>query len=132
VGGSYQWQKFNGKDFVNIDDDPNISGASTSAVKIRNATLTVLEAFRCLIDGNYSKTYIVLKGNRWIGNRSNDWHDPENWSCEQVPNVTTDVLIEGGRKNNPVLSSNGDCRSIKLLSGANLQISSGVILTVRH
>ncbi|MCW3110203.1 MAG: C-terminal target protein [Segetibacter sp.] len=132
IGSTYRWQKFNGKSFVNIYDDINKSGTTTHALHIKNAGLSVLEKFRCIVNGISSVDFVLLKGNQWTGKLSSDWNDPQNWSCAKVPDGNTDVLIDGGRINNPVLNNNGECHSIKILSGGTLHISSGYNLTIQH
>lgn len=132
AGSRYQWQILNGRTFENIDDDSNKSGTTTSTLQIKNAALRVLENIRCLVNGNYAVNFVIVKGNRWTGQVSSNWKDSQNWSCGTVPDANTDVLIEGGKTNYPVLNSNVECRSVMILKGASLNIPSGYKLNIWH
>ncbi len=132
TGSTYQWQKYSGTGFINVYDDMNNAGTKTSSLHLKNAGLSVFEKFRCVVNGSLSREFVVIKGNVWAGTMSTDWNDPQNWSCGKVPDANTDVLIEGNMVNNPSLNTNGECRSIKLLRGARLNIASGYNLNIRH
>ncbi|GAB2769760.1 hypothetical protein [Salinimicrobium soli] len=60
----------------------------------------------------------------WTGLLDSDWNIASNWSCNLIPDNTTNVLIPAGTPNNPVIYTGTNALS------NDLQIESGVILTV--
>lgn len=132
TGSGYQWQKYNGKTYVNIYNDANTTGTSTMFLSIKNAALTVFEKFRCIVNGKPSRELVIIKGNRWTGKVSTDWNDAQNWSCGTAPDATTDILIEAGMVNYPIINVTTECRSLKLMPGARLNVAPGVNLYIRH
>ncbi len=131
-GTSYQWQKYSPTGFVNIYNDVNTSGTTTASLQIKNSGLTIFEKFRCVVNGNYSREYVIIKGNRWTGAQGTDWNNAQNWSCGSVPGINTDVLIEGGLTNYPAVNNNAECGSLKIQSGGNINITPGFNLYIRH
>lgn len=132
TGTSYQWQQYKEGGFVNIYDDINISGSQALNLHVKNAGLAVIEKFRCVTNGNVSGEFVIIKGNRWRGLVNDNWNNALNWSCGKVPDATTDVLIEANAGNCPVINSDAECRSLKLLPGANVSVAKGFKLYIRH
>ena len=62
--------------------------------------------------------------NVWTGAIDTDWNNPGNWSC-YIPNLTTDVSLNSGLTNYPVLSAGipGMVRNLTIESGTSLTIS---------
>ncbi len=69
--------------------------------------------------------------NIWQGTIDSTWENPGNWSKNQVPDSTTDVLItcQGGAF---VSTVNAVCHSLDLRNGATLIIKPGFKLAVIH
>lgn len=54
-------------------------------------------------------------GSAWLGDISSNWHDPNNWSPDVVPNIQNDVLIIGERPNQPIISTaNASAKSLNI------------------
>jgi len=66
----------------------------------------------------------------WTGNVSSDWTNPNNWDGVNIPNATTNVVINGGATYYPDISSNQSCFKLTLNGTGQITINSGVLLTV--
>jgi len=71
----------------------------------------------------------------WTGASNNDWHNCSNWSDFQIPNATTDVIIDDTANNFCLISSaNAVCNSLTVsgstVSDISLQIINGFELDV--
>lgn len=65
----------------------------------------------------------------WTGATDTDWHTAGNWSPDQEPSATTNIVIDDeGVTNFPILSSNGSTFDLNIKDGASLDIASGSIL----
>lgn len=68
--------------------------------------------------------------NNWTGAESTAWENPANWSCGSVPGTNTEVRIDAGKPNYPVVSSNAICKSMSNNSRTSIQIKSGFTLDI--
>jgi fibronectin-binding autotransporter adhesin len=123
-GGSsptYQW-KLNG------------TNVGTNSATYINASLANSDQVTCTLTSNYSCTtgnpatsntitMSVTAGGTWLGSVSTDWNVAGNWSCSQIPDLTTNVQIPNVT-NKPILN-NGSIGAVK-----NLVIASSSSLTV--
>jgi hypothetical protein len=66
----------------------------------------------------------------WEGTVSTAWENAANWSCGSLPDMNTDVIINGGKERYPQVNSNVFIRTLKTNLGANVQVNSGQTLTV--
>ncbi len=66
----------------------------------------------------------------WTGNISTNWTDAGNWQCGLIPGTTTEVIVNGGLPNYPVVNSNTTIRKMTANPGATVTVSPGVILTI--
>ena len=76
---------------------------------------------------------ITTAGSVWQGCVSTDWNTAANWSAGYVPTASDDVVImptTATTGNQPVLSTTAVARSMEILSGASLNISSTGSLTI--
>jgi hypothetical protein len=97
-------------------------------------TMTVTSTIACVSPITATATYTVnvkLEGS-WSGNYTNhtDWNQTGNWDCDQLPSLTSDVIIATGVTNNhPVLSSGSDgtCRNLTIQSGASVTVSGNTL-----
>jgi hypothetical protein len=65
----------------------------------------------------------------WTGLVSNQWSDPNNWACLQVPNASTDVTFPVGAPNIPAqLSGASVCRDITFNTAGPFFVSPGLNL----
>lgn len=67
-----------------------------------------------------------LVTNHWIGNASNEWSVPSNWSLGHVPLVTEDVVINTGYTYYPIISGGiARCNHFTLGTGARISLGNG-------
>jgi hypothetical protein len=67
--------------------------------------------------------------NTWTGAVNSAWETTGNWSCNAVPDATTDVIINNGTV---ILNSNGICKSISIQPGVVFTVNTGFNLKVIH
>ncbi len=61
----------------------------------------------------------------WTGAVNTDWNNVGNWTCGGVPTITSEVLIQAGKPNYPVLNSNVEIKKITLDPGATVTTGTG-------
>jgi hypothetical protein len=136
---SYSWQvdKGNGV-YVTVTDDVNHNGATTSNLQLVNVPASFYgykyRGTAKAIGGFGSFTEItdfkpIKIQNRWLGINSN-WSDISNWSCNSVPDINTDVVVEAGKPFNPQVNVNTTVRNLTVQPGATVRVLNGVNLTV--
>jgi hypothetical protein len=78
-----------------------------------------------------SKTVCPLKKS-WNGSVSTDWNDPHNWVPYGVPDRSVTVTIPSTAPRNPEITNNtaNYIRSVKILSGREVQISGSTTLII--
>lgn len=131
TGTAYQWQLDNGAGFMNISDNGNYSGTNNKTLVLNGVQGSWYGyKFRCVADGSYSDTTNISIVNKWIGTVDTTWENPANWSCYQLPDANTDVLIDC--LHSVTVSSNAFCRSLNLKNGTTVLVKPGFILTVTH
>jgi hypothetical protein len=128
---SYQWQiDSTGTGFVNLSDDVKCNGANTSTLHFSNISSTWYGyKFRCVVDGTSTAPVTLTFSNTWVGSIDNTWENPGNWSCGQIPDANTDVIINAGTVN---VNSNPEIRSIHLSTGVDFTVISGKVFTINH
>jgi hypothetical protein len=66
----------------------------------------------------------------WLG-LTTDWTDSDNWSGGFVPNSCTNVIVEVGVVNMPIVTGEDNfCKSINIKTGANIHFNDGAKLSV--
>jgi hypothetical protein len=100
--------------------------ASAEDIETGSVTLT-LSAFGdspCSVATSTRLLVIHMDGS-WTGAVDENWNNVGNWSCNQLPTITTDVFISNGLPNYPVLSSGdaGTCRNLTLESSTSLTVA---------
>lgn len=127
-GPAYQWQVDTGSGYVNLADNLYYSGTTGKWL-----TFTGIPSFfngykyRCVVGGFFSEVYALKIQNTWTGTVNSQWENTANWSCGQLPDANTDVVISQG---NVLVSSNATIRSLTIASGATLTVATGFQLTV--
>lgn len=134
-GLAYQWEVNTGGGFQPIVDNLIYTGTKATVLRLQNAPATWYGyKYRCLITTATGVTttdsYELRFTARWTGMVSNAWFNPSNWECGILPDGNTDVLINAGVENYPVVDRDGICRTINVEEGATLTIAAGVTLTV--
>ena len=66
----------------------------------------------------------------WTGAVNTSWSNPGNWSCGILPQSTSDVQINSGLVNYPVVSSNVTIKSLLVKPGASVTVASGFTLSL--
>ncbi len=129
-GTTYQWQVDTGNGFSDLQDDSHYTGVNAAMLSLRNISSDWYGyAFRCLVDGDPTAPQYLKFTATWTGNFNNNWNDPNNWVCGQLPDANTDVLIQYGvvTINIPVR-----VRSITILPGAYVTVAYGVTVETTH
>ncbi len=130
TGSNYQWQADTGSGFVDITDNANYGGTSSATLQLINLPSSWYGyKYRCVVDGNNSKTFSVKFSNTWTGAANTSWENPGNWSCGIVPDSNTDVVINSGII---LINSNVTIRSLTLVPGVILNVNPDYTLTITH
>lgn len=66
----------------------------------------------------------------WNGNRSVVWDDAANWDCGSTPGINSIVVIPAGAIRMPIVFGNATIRSLRLQTGAGINVRPGVVLTL--
>jgi hypothetical protein len=131
-GGTYQWQVDDGTGYVNIADGAVYGGTATNTLTLTAPPTSYNRyKYRCVVDGsNFSNVSTYKIGVTWIGAVNTDWTVVGNWSCGIVPDQYTDVYINSGVPNFPVVGLNVTIRSLNLNPGANVTVGAGFNITL--
>jgi hypothetical protein len=132
-GGTYQWQVDNGNGiFSTLTNTPPYSNVTTNTLHLTAAPSSLYGyKYRCLVNGNtYSKVFTLKFASYWTGAISTAWENAGNWNCGSVPDANTDVYVNSGKTNYPVVSSVRAARSVNLQAGTSVQVASGQQLTI--
>jgi hypothetical protein len=137
TGNTYQWQVNNGAGYTNINNSSIYTGVTSNTLELVNAPTSLYgNVYRCTITNNsivsYSVPYTLQFGVTWTGAVSTAWESAGKWSCGVVPDSNTDVVINSGVINNPIVNSITSCRSLTTNAGASVTISAEKHLTVTH
>jgi len=73
----------------------------------------------------YTLTFL----NSWTGAANTNWNNNSNWSCGNIPDANTDVVIQSGTV---VVSADVTVRSLTVKPGANVVVNPGVQLIVSN
>jgi len=125
TGTTYQWEEDQGNGFAAI------IGQTDSVLQLQLPTSAYGFRYRCRVDGyQYSRMFKMKFENTWTGTVDAAWENAANWSCNQVPDIYTDVFINSGAV---VVNSHALCRSIRVVSpAATVTVSPGFDIRVAH
>ena len=127
---TYQWQRNDGTGYINISNSSNYSGTNGVTLSLTNIPSSWYGyTFRCITSAGTSYVYALRFINYWTGAVSSAWENPSNWSCGQVPDANTDVVINSGTV---IINSNVTIRQLTLNTAANLTVHVGNVFTVLH
>ena len=133
-GSIFQWQVDMGAGYTNVFNGTNYSGATTAQLTVKNAPSSFYGyKYRCVessLGQLYSNVLTLKFTSYWTGAKNNRWEEPSNWSCGNVPDANTDVVINAGTPNTPVVASQAFCRSTKLFSASAIRVNTGFNLTI--
>jgi carbohydrate binding protein with CBM6 domain/putative Ig domain-containing protein len=135
-GNTYQWQLStdNGNTYTNIGNSSIYSGVTADMLVLNNAPSSFYGyLYRCTITNGSTTTNqpgVLEFEDTWTGAIDNTWETAANWSCSDVPDNNTDVIINSGT---PIINSTVNVRSIKLNgSGSQLTVNPGDHLNILH
>lgn len=132
---SYQWQVNKGMGFSDITNDALYSGVTTATLSLANIPYSINNyEYRCAVNNgntvNYSVKRKIELQSGWSGSVSDDWFNPLNWYCGQVPDNKAIVVICTGLSNYPVIKQDINCESLKIQNGASLTVANGARVLV--
>jgi hypothetical protein len=70
----------------------------------------------------------IIPDGSWTGAINQDWNEPGNWACNQLPTLTTNVTIVSKLDNYPIVTSTnpaGMARDISIGNGASVTVKGG-------
>jgi alpha-glucosidase len=136
AGNTYQWQVNTGSGFTNLANSATYANVTKDTLTFLNATSSLYGyQYRCAITNGtttYSTAYTLTFGDTWTGFENTAWEDVNNWSCGTVPDASTDVIINTGVPNYPVVNSAAICRTLTVNKNAALEVSTNHSLTITH
>ncbi|MCW3105558.1 MAG: C-terminal target protein [Segetibacter sp.] len=130
TSNTYQWQVDEGTGYTNVTNSGIYSGATKDTLKIIAVpnTTFALYRYRCIVTNEGIKdtttVHVLHIVNIWTGAVSVAWENAANWSCGSVPDANTDVIINTGTSNNPVINQPAECRSLRLSNSLLLTVKS--------
>lgn len=128
TGSSYKWEIDSGSGFKPLINGVIIQGATTSTVTIIAPPTSLSHfSFRCLVDNEYDEIGTLTFVNKWVSGTVKDFSNSAAWSCNTVPDINTDVIIES---DTVIINSNVSIRSITLLNNGHAKVLSGFSLTI--
>ena len=128
-GAVYQWQLWDGNQFVNLPETQNYVNTRTKTLSLKNIT-SPITIVKCKVDNSFSESVYIQIGNYWTGAASSTWHNPLNWSCTQIPDKNTNVVFSSGDV--VVIENKADCKSITINEGATVTIKNNQVLTIHN
>ncbi|MFZ4770386.1 MAG: hypothetical protein ACOYLO_09430 [Ferruginibacter sp.] len=66
----------------------------------------------------------------WVGDKNTDWFECGNWEGLYPTDSTTDVILNAGSINYPVITANTSCKTIHANSSSKLTVNAGVNVSV--
>lgn len=130
TGSTYIWQIDSTGEFTGLSSSSTYSGLNTPTLQINNISSSAYGyKYRCMVNLENNKVFVLKFANNWTGAQSSAWENPQNWSCSQLPDANTDVLISSGQV---ILNSNATVRSLTVSPGATFTINPGFTLTITH
>ena len=101
--------------YATISTYMNGSAAIVDWMFVRKSPLTALTSSlgaECNLPG----------GGVWLGRKSSDWSDPENWNSGGVPKNSDNVIIDANAPNMPRLTTISNCKQIEINKNASLYL----------
>lgn len=135
-GYVYQWQIAapGSNNFTNLTNTAPYSTVTTTTLHFTTpATSLYGNKYRCVATKPASSTVtsnpnVLIFAATWTGTGGTGWGTPTSWSCGNVPDANTDVIIPLVA-NKPVVTGTVNCRSISVSSGT-ITVSANARLNV--
>ena len=124
TGGSYAASPAG----LSLDHLTGAINPSASAAGSYTVTYTIASTGGCAVVTATTSVTIHRDGS-WTGAINQDWNNPGNWACNQLPTITTNVLIANGKPNYPVLSSGntGSTKDITIENSTSLTVTDNTL-----
>jgi hypothetical protein len=128
TGATYQWQVNTGAGFVNLINNANYNGSTTSKLQLSNApTNWYGNQYQCITNGIAGNVYTLKFAAYWSGATNTIWSNPLNWVCGVVPDGNTDAFINTGTV---LVNASAVCRTLFLTNGIPFTVNNGVDFTI--
>lgn len=86
---------------------------------------------RCRVDGTlFSNTIYVKPTTYWNGTVDNNWSNPLNWSCGQVPRSGVEVIIPEDSQRIPLVNIDASCKKLFVRKNTEIIIQPGVHIKI--
>jgi len=132
TGGTTPWKvTYDGNDYSGSSNPISFEVTLTSNEIFDNTNVSVTDANACPCTPTGSYEVTVEPSGDWNGTTSTNWNTASNWSCDKIPDASTDVTISSGGTQ-PVIPTSpaGVCNNLTVESSASLTIEAGQALTV--
>ena len=132
-GNQFTWQVLNGEVWEPLSDPTHFSGTHSATLVIINLPVSFYGTkVRCLVNGNTpGPVYTIKFGTTWTATQSANWSNPANWNCGIIPTIEMDAIIYGNITPFPAVDiMDAAARTVKLLTGAQVNVLPGMMLTV--
>lgn len=102
--------------------------------KIGDSLLNITQLYTMPYGAQIGRPYIINASSNtdgtWTGAVNTDWFQCGNWEGYFVPDATTDVIINPGAPNYPIITKNAACKSIIINNASTVNVADGVIFEV--
>jgi hypothetical protein len=138
----FQWQQNTGSGWVNLSNNSNYSGVTTSTLTVNNISET-MEGYQYRTSlsnpsycySNYSAAATLYITNVWKGTTSTDWSTASNWWGNVVPDINCQYVIIPTVTTNlyPILkgTETEEVRNIVIRQNASVTVTQSSTLQVR-
>lgn len=79
----------------------------------------------------YALEVLAANTTEWTGAVNTDWFNAANWCCGLVPGPSSKVVINSGKPNYPLVTSNTTIWSLRVNAGAVFNVAGGVKVTAQ-
>lgn len=131
AGATYQWEWDSYGYFSEIPElisplyNQAITGTHSPLLTLRNMDIAG-RVIRCRVDGNlFTHNVYIKKTAYWNGSVDSTWSNPLNWSCGQVPDSQTEVIIPENITRRPFVNVNAACKKLFIRKNTQLIIVPG-------
>ncbi len=128
LSGTAPWMvrgTINGAAFSVSSSSPSLSYPFSPTVNTTVKITSITDVNGCTNNEVHSIIISVSQENVWTGAVDTNWNNPNNWSCNTLPTLATDVHIPSGLQNYPKVNSgqNALARKLTIESGASVFIN---------
>ena len=105
-----------------------MTGSPIVTTTVYNIYGYTLAPFTCSVQLTGTASVTATPWGSWVGGTSIDWNTSSNWSCGQIPGISTNVTI-GAATNYPALSTGsvGTTNNLSIGSGASLTVAGNTL-----